>query len=141
MRGGGWGPWYGGPWYDGYGYDVLLDDDESLADQIAKKVAQKQWAAGSHVGYVAPETHWYTVATPSAVKDEMDKIMREGNTLDQDINATNTSDPSYPAFKNAWLAFWLSYKKFYDRRSNRRLWQPAKRLAYPASAVRWCSSD
>lgn len=49
------GPWYygGGPYYvypEYYGYDVLLEDDEELADKIAKKVAEQQWAAGTHVG-------------------------------------------------------------------------------------------
>lgn len=114
MRGGWGGPWYGGPWYDGYGYDVLLEDDEELADKIAKKVAQRQWVAGAHVGYVAPETHWYTIATPGAIKAEMDKVLREGETLAQDIASYHGGAASFSSFKAGWDSFWSGYKKFYE---------------------------
>jgi len=111
MRGG-WGGWWG-PWYDDYGYDVLLEDDEDLADKIAKKVAQKQWAAGrSHVGYVAPEKSWFV--TPGAIKSEMDKVQREIDTLSADINAYRSADPSFVTFHAGWLGFVADYKKFYD---------------------------
>lgn len=58
-------------------------------------------------GYVAPEKS--LVVTPSTMKDEMDRVLREGTTLDLDIKASSAD----AAFKSAWQLFWDSYKKFY----------------------------
>lgn len=60
------------------------------------------------VGYVAPEKSW--VVTPGAIKDEMERVFREGSTLDADVKASNVDS----AFKGGWQSFWDGYKKFYD---------------------------
>jgi hypothetical protein len=102
--GGGGGPWYyDGAWYD----DLDLLAENPTVDEIAEAVARK--LKKTHVGYAAPETHWYTVATPGAMLDELDKVMREGDTLDRDFAAASVDSST----KAAWSSFLAGYKKFY----------------------------
>ena len=124
-HGWGWGGGYYGPWYDG-GYELVENDDltaEQLAELVARKLQQKKAHVGSgfdvlgaedELGYAAPETHWYSIATPGTIKDEMDKVLREGNTLDRDIMSFSSKNPVLPSFKTAWSSFWDGYKAFYN---------------------------
>ena len=66
------------------------------------------------VGYNAPETRWYSIATPGRILAEMDIVLAEVKALDFDIQGHKTEDPSYPAFKRAWAGFCNAYKKFYS---------------------------
>jgi len=134
FRGGGFNqPMYFGPWYDGgYELEELVAPDEEDLDAVAELVARKLKKKHAHVGcgfdslgaddelgYAAPETHWYNLATtPSSVQAEKDKVLREGNTLDRDIMSFNSSNPVLPAFKEAWSTFWAGFKKFQGDSSN-----------------------
>lgn len=59
------------------------------------------------LGYVEPDKS--LVLTPGVTKDEMERVMREGTTLDSDVKSSNAD----PAFKTAWSTFWDGYRKFY----------------------------
>lgn len=61
----------------------------------------------SLLGYITPEKSF--LVTPGTMKDEMDKVLREGNTLDADVKASKAD----PNFKAAWQSFWDGYKRFY----------------------------
>lgn len=58
-------------------------------------------------GYVTPDRS--IVVTPGTIKDEMDRVLREGTTLDADVKGSSVDQ----SFKNAWQLFWEGYKKFY----------------------------
>jgi hypothetical protein len=108
-----------------------VENDDLTAEQIAELVAHKLkkkhvvgWQTSDghgfdllgadELGYAAPETHWYSIATPGVIKDEMDKVLREGNTLDRDIMMFMSGNPALFSFKDAWSSFWAGYKTFYD---------------------------
>lgn len=118
---------YGG-WGGGWGWDGDDDDDGISADDFAELVAQKLRNKKTSVGYVAPEEHWYNIATPGDILTEMDNVQREADTLDKDFDAYSGSDPNFPAAKTAWKAFLADYKKFYDDNKGwtSRLWGSTK---------------
>lgn len=74
--------------------------------------AGEAFRRGQALGYTPPTGN--PIVTPSAIKDEMDNVMREAKTLDADIAAYQGADAGLPAFRAAWGAFLAEYKKFYD---------------------------
>ena len=118
--GGRGGRGYGGPLIyggSGWGDDTYVVDgwdvDAYSPDDIAKAVVRRL-KTGSNIGYAAPETHWYSIATPGDILAEMDKVQREADTLDHDFESYSGGDSGFPATKSAWKAFLAEYKKFYE---------------------------
>jgi hypothetical protein len=100
------GLWGGGPyWEEVDGLDLL--DVEELDDVLARRQHHG-------VGYAAPDTHWYSVATPGAIKDELDKVLHEGETLNRDISSYQGGDAAFSSFLAGWQSFWTGFKKFYN---------------------------
>ena len=76
------------------------------------------------VGYNVPATHWYQIATPGRILDEMNTVLAEAKSLDADIQDHKSGDSTYSAFQRAWASFYSTYNKFYSEHSgwSGRMW-------------------
>lgn len=97
------------------GSDGKWQVPRKLAPGVTWYDSDGNWGRDQLLGYVSPDTHWYSVASPSAIRDEMDKVLREGSTLDKDIHGYSSDDASYLAFLAGWDNFWGGFKAFYAK--------------------------